>query len=130
MSRAPGYERSPDHSIREERLSQRMQVSVAGEVIADSMQVIRVDEDGRPPRFYFPRSDVRMEKLQPSLTTTLCPFKGTASYFTLAAGGQRLEDAVWSYEQPYDEHAALRGRLAFYDDRMPQIEVKAVDLVS
>ena len=124
MSKAPGYQKSPGHQIVERRLDQRMAVRVNGELIADSADVIRVDEDHSPPRFYFPRADVKMDKLQPSATTTVCPFKGTASYFSLAAGGKQLKDAVWTYETPYDEHAGLAGRLAFYDDKLPEIEVR------
>jgi uncharacterized protein (DUF427 family) len=124
MSKAPGYQKSPGHRIVERRLDQRMTVRMNGELIADSGNVIRVDEDHSPARFYFPRADVKMEKLQPSATTTVCPFKGTASYFSLTAGGKQLKDAVWTYETPYDEHAALTGRLAFYDDKLPEIEVR------
>jgi uncharacterized protein (DUF427 family) len=65
-----------------------------------------------------------MDKLQASNTTTVCPFKGTARYFSLSAGGKQLKDSVWSYETPYDEHADLAGRVAFYDDKMPEIQVR------
>jgi protein-L-isoaspartate O-methyltransferase/uncharacterized protein (DUF427 family) len=124
MTRSPGHQQQPDHKVVEKHLQQRMQVSVGGELIADSNNVIRVDEDGAPPRYYFPRADVQMERLTRSDTTTRCPFKGTAHYFSLNAAGQRLEDAVWSYEEPYEEHSDLQYRLAFYDDKMPQIEVR------
>lgn len=124
MTRSPGHQKWLDHQVRETRLQQRMQVSVAGEIVADSNDVIRVDEDEYPARYYFPRSDVRMDKLTRTDTQTECPFKGTARYFSVNAVGQRLEDAVWSYEDPYEEHSDLQHRLAFYDDKMPQIEVR------
>jgi uncharacterized protein (DUF427 family) len=125
MSRSPGHQQHPDHHVAERHLDQRMTVSINGEVIADSKDVIRVDEDKAPARFYFPRSDVKMDKLQSSHTTTQCPYKGTARYFSISAGGKQLKDSVWSYETPYDEHAGLAGRVAFYDDKMPEIQVRS-----
>jgi uncharacterized protein (DUF427 family) len=123
MSKSPGHQKWPDHRVREQAVSQRMIVSVHGEVVADSADVIKVDEDGSPPRYYFPRSDVSTGKLQPSDTTSECPFKGPARYFNLNVDDELLKDAVWSYEDPYDEHADLKSRVAFYDDKMPQIVV-------
>jgi uncharacterized protein (DUF427 family) len=123
MSKSPGHQQHPQHRVAERHLDQRMTVSIGGEVIADSADVIRVDEDRSPSRFYFPRADVKMDKLTPSNTTSTCPFKGTARYFSIGAGGKQLKDSVWSYETPYDEHADLAGRVAFYDDKMPEIQV-------
>jgi uncharacterized protein (DUF427 family) len=124
MTKSPGHQKWPDHTVRENRVGERMQVSVAGELIADSQDVIRVDEQGQPPRFYFPREDVDMDHLVNSDYESDCPFKGHARYFNLKAGHIQLKDAVWSYLEPYEEHADLQQRLAFYDDKMPEIEVK------
>jgi uncharacterized protein (DUF427 family) len=123
MASSPGHQQHPKHRIQTQRLKERMSVTANGEVIAESNDVLRVDEDGSPARYYFPQSDVKMEKLQPSDTSSQCPFKGTARYFNVASSAGVLRDAVWSYEQPYDEHRDLRGRLAFYDDKVPQLHI-------
>lgn len=123
MTRSPGHRDHPDHKVAERQLSERIRVSVAGQTIADSSDVVRVEEDGSPIRYYFPRADVDMKLLQPSATTSQCPFKGVANYFTIKIGGKELKNAIWSYEDPYEEHLALKGRLAFYDDKLPEISI-------
>jgi uncharacterized protein (DUF427 family) len=67
-----------------------------------------------------------MDKLTRSDTTTTCPFKGTAHYFGINAGGQTLKDAVWTYEEPYEEHTGLKDRVAFYEGKFPEIAVRPV----
>jgi uncharacterized protein (DUF427 family) len=122
--KSPGHRDHPEHKVRETHVHEPMQVKVNGELIADANDVIRVDEDDYPPRFYFKRSDVKMEKLEPTPTTTKCPFKGTAHYFSIRADGRTLKDAVWAYDEPFEEHAALRDRVAFYDEKVPELSIE------
>jgi uncharacterized protein (DUF427 family) len=71
-----------------------------------------------PVVYYVPRKDVRMERLARSEHHTQCPFKGAASYYSVKDGP---ENAVWSYEQPYDEVAVIKEHLAFYPDKVDAI---------
>ncbi|HEY3784812.1 MAG TPA: DUF427 domain-containing protein [Steroidobacteraceae bacterium] len=127
MSKAPGHQKWPDHRVTEEPISQRIRVTVGETTLADSTSVIRVEEDGHPTRYYFPTADVRMDRLQPSETSTHCPFKGSARYFSVVDGGAALQNAAWSYEEPFDEHIGLKGHIAFYDDKIPAIKVRSAD---
>lgn len=123
MSKSPGHQKMPDHKVMEEHPDQRFQIKLNDNVIGESGSVIKVVEDNHPDRIYFPRSDVNMQHLKRSETTTECPFKGTATYFSIETDDYVLEDAVWSYENPYDEHRDIKDHLAFYTDRFPNLEV-------
>jgi len=74
-------------------------------------------EAAYPAVQYIPRADVDMVRLQQTDHASYCPYKGQASYFSVLADGTQLENAVWSYEAPYDAVAEIKDHLAFYADR-------------
>jgi uncharacterized protein (DUF427 family) len=119
----PGYARKPDHRITAQPAQVRVQVRFGGEVIADSTDAIRMEEGSYPPVYYIPRKDAKMERFARTPHSTYCPFKGHASYYSLASGDKTAENAVWSYEQPYDEVAVIKEYLAFYPDRVDSIAI-------
>jgi uncharacterized protein (DUF427 family) len=118
----PGYKKYPDHRITTNPAGVRVQVKLDGEVIADTRDAIRLEEGDYPAVYYFPRKDVKMERLVRSKHQTVCPFKGTASYYSLKNGA---ENAVWTYETPYDEVSVIKERLAFYPDKVDSIAADA-----
>lgn len=114
----PGYAKHPGYRIDFEPCAKRLRIVFGGETIADTTAVRLLHETKHIPVYYFPRADVRMDLLTPTDHTTFCPFKGTASYYTLAGGGRRADNAVWTYAAPFDEVPEIKDYLAFYWDKM------------
>ena len=104
----------------------RVEVRVDGLVIADSTRALVLRAPGTPDVQYVPRADVDMSRLIRSERATHCPYKGHASYWSIQTGRRVVNDAVWSYEVPYPDMAAIAGHLAFYPDRVDAIEERPV----
>jgi len=96
----------------------RVRVTFKGELIADSTRAIALKEGSYPLVYYIPREDVKMDRLVRTSHRTHCPYKGDASYFSLAD----RENAVWSYESPLESVSAIKGLLAFYPNKVDSIE--------
>ena len=122
--KSPGHQQHPEHQVLEKPVRGKMRAQLGADVLAESSSVIEVDEDQNPPRYYFPRADVRMDRMKDSDTRTYCPFKGEASYFALELGDGPLPDAAWTIESPYDEHADLKSRIAFYSEKFEGLQFK------
>ena len=93
-------------------------MTFGGETVVDTTDGLILHERGHVPVYYLPRADADMALLTRTEHSTHCPFKGDASYFTVNAGGKSAENAVWSYELPFDEAAGIKDYLAFYWGRM------------
>jgi uncharacterized protein (DUF427 family) len=115
---APGFTTNPEYKITFERSPRRVRVQFNGETIADSSAAHLLFETRHLPIYYFPRADVRMDLLSASEHHTYCPYKGTASYWSIAVGGRSCENAVWGYPEPFAEVAAIKDYVAFYWDRV------------
>ena len=111
----------PDHPITITPNPKRVVVTVAGRVVADSRAALTLQEAAYAPVLYLPRADVDMALLERSAHATYCPYKGDCAYYSIPAGGERAREAVWTYEQPYDAVASIRGHVAFYPDRVDSI---------
>ncbi len=105
----------PDHPITIEPHEGRVTVRVAGTLVADTTAALSLQEADYPAVLYIPRADVVDSHLVRTETATYCPYKGDASYYTVEAeDGTVVEDAIWSYEQPYPEVGEITGHVAFY----------------
>ena len=103
-----------DYEIRSEPCAKRVRAEFNGEWIADSQRALVVHETRLTPAYYFPAEDVRMELLRKTDFHTHCPFKGNASYWSLEVSGKTVENAAWSYEEPYRDALKIRGYISFY----------------
>ncbi|MDB5985226.1 MAG: hypothetical protein JWR16_279 [Nevskia sp.] len=114
----------PDHPITVQLNPARVVVSAGGRVIADSRAALTLKEASYPPVQYIPRKDVDMSLLQRTEHETYCPYKGDCAYYSIAAGGKDILNAVWTYEAPFAAVAQIKDHLAFYPDRVDSIEEK------
>jgi len=122
----PGYRLYPQHRITAQPAGVRVRVRFGDALIADSRDAIKLEEPKvghvvAPVVYYFPRRDVHLERLRRTEHHTDCPFKGRASYYSIVDGP---ENAVWTYEAPYDEMLAIKEHLAFYPDK---VDIEVVD---
>ena len=114
-----------DPKVRVEALhsSLRVEVRLAGTVIADSHRPVLVFERDLPVRYYLPDADIRRDLLRFSTTTSVCPYKGTASYWSACIDGQDHQDIAWTYRDPVPEMPKLKGLVAFYPERVDWVMV-------
>jgi uncharacterized protein (DUF427 family) len=115
----------PDHPISIVPAGSQVIVRVAGTEVANSRDALILREAAYPPVLYVPRKDANMSLLSRTAHTTYCPYKGDCSYFSVAIGGPKSVNAVWTYEHPYAAVAEIQGHLAFYPDRVDELQVIA-----
>lgn len=115
---------TPDHPITITRNPGRVVVKAGGKTLADSRNALTMHESSYLAVQYIPRGDVDMRLLERTDHATYCPYKGDCSYFSVPSGGERLVNAIWSYEAPYDAVSAIKDHLAFYADRFEISERK------
>jgi uncharacterized protein (DUF427 family) len=121
------HPRSPEARIDTLPSSRHVRIIVDGEVVADSTRPTILFETGLPARYYLPKSDVRMDLLAPTDTSTGCPYKGFARYWTVTVGGTTYDDLAWSYPTPLPESIGIAGLVAFYNEKV-DVEVDGVVL--
>jgi len=117
-TRESGYKTNPSYRVILEPSPRRVRVQFNGAIVADSIGAHLLYETRHLPVYYFPRKDVRFDLMRPTEHHTFCPYKGTASYWTIAVDGHESENAVWAYPEPFAEVAELTEFVAFYWDRV------------
>jgi uncharacterized protein (DUF427 family) len=116
--RIPG----PDHRITISPAEGKVRITVAGRIVAESTRALRLEEKGYPLVYYLPRNDADMFLLARTNHYTYCPYKGDCTHYSIPVGGAKSENAVWTYERPYEAVASIREYLAFDPLRVDAIE--------
>jgi uncharacterized protein (DUF427 family) len=112
------HPRDPYHRVDVLRSSRHVRVELDGVVVAETERPLLLLETSLPPRWYIPRADVRFDLLRPTDTTTTCPYKGNASYFTAVVGDSEHDDIAWSYVTPIPECPKIEQAICFFNERV------------
>jgi len=112
------HPRNPYHRVDCVPTARRLHVEAGGVVLIDSTETIGVYETSLSPRLYVSREQLLKDVLTASPTTTYCPYKGTATYWSADVGDETLADVAWSYEAPNAECWAIRRHLCFDDTKV------------
>ena len=112
----------PDHPITVAPNRNRVVVTFAGREIANTTRALTLKESNYPAVQYIPRADVDMRLFERTAHGSHCPYKGDANYFSVRADGKVAENAVWTYETPFDAVAPIKDHLAFYPNRVDAID--------
>ncbi len=111
-----GHPRDPFHRVDARQSSRNVRVHLGEQLLAETREPVFVYETMLPVRTYFPRSDVDWDALTPSLTESICPYKGTASYWSVTDRPEGT-DLAWSYETVLPDSMQLKDLVSFLDER-------------
>jgi len=110
------YPRPP----RVEPVAARVRAVVGSRPVGDTNRALRVLETAGAPVYYLPPEDIDVGRLRPSDRTTVCEWKGTASYFDYDDGSRRIPNVAWTYRSPKTGFESIRDHLAFYASRIDE----------
>src|ERR1700750_2614907 len=125
MADKPVLQPGPDHPITVTPNHNRVVVTFAGRVVADTRNALTLQESNYPAVQYVPLSNVDQSLLERTATESYCPYKGEAGYYSIKVDDQTAVDAIWEYTKPYDAVAEIKDHVAFYPDRVDSIDIEA-----
>ncbi|TIP30126.1 MAG: DUF427 domain-containing protein [Mesorhizobium sp.] len=115
---SPGFQRNPDKVIIVEPYDGTVTVRAGDAVIASSTRAKLLSESPYPGVLYIPFEDIDFGQLRKTASSTHCPYKGDASYWSVLPAAETGKDAMWAYEQPFDEMIEIRDHGAFYPNKV------------
>jgi uncharacterized protein (DUF427 family) len=117
MTERPVRQPTAEHPITVEPTAGRVVVRIDGETVADTRNALTLQESTYPAVQYIPLDDVDRKLLSRTDTSTYCPYKGDAGYYSVTTTAGTVDDAIWTYDEPYPAVAAIAGHVAFYPDK-------------
>lgn len=117
------WSRYPDYRIELVPVRGTARVWHGDLLLAESDRAVRLQETKHVDRLYFPNEDVRWDLFQATDHHTICPFKGQADYWSLAAVDPAEENVVWAYRDPFPEVAGIEAYVCFYQERL-RVEIE------
>ena len=117
------HPRNPYHRVDVVNSSRHVKVVVGGVVVAETRRPRLLFETGLPTRYYIPKIDTRLDLMTPTNTSTRCPYKGKATYWSVTVDGKEFKDIVWSYPAPIPECPKIENLLSFYDEKVEAVYV-------
>jgi uncharacterized protein (DUF427 family) len=117
------HPRDPYHRVDTILSSRHIRVEVNGETIAETTRAIFLFETSLPTRYYIPQEDINTTLLVPSKTTSYCPYKGTAKYWSVKVKDEVFENIIWGYPEPIAEIPKIKNYMAFWNEKSDKIRV-------
>jgi uncharacterized protein (DUF427 family) len=113
------HARDPYKRVDAIRSSRHVEIRINGETVADTTRPVLLFETSLPTRYYIPKLDVRLDLLRPSTRSTACPYKGIASYFSVAVPGTEVvENIAWLYPTPIPQVPTIANHLCFFNEHV------------
>jgi uncharacterized protein (DUF427 family) len=106
------------HPITIEPAAERVTVRAGDVVVAETTSALKLREARYRPVYYIPLADVDQALLKRTDSTTHCPYKGDAAYYSIVTPEGEIRDAIWTYETPHPAVSAIAGHVAFYRNRV------------
>ena len=122
LNPAPGFLKYPGRTLNYKPIERKIEVIFNNKIIASSNMFILLEEEKYAPVMYVPRDGLFFKFMENSQHSSYCPFKGKASYWNIKVCENKIENAVWSYSDPFDEALIIKNHFAFYSGKVSTIK--------
>ena len=122
LKSGPGFFKYPGRTLNYKPIERKIEVIFNNKIVASSNMFILLEEENYAPVMYVPRDGLFFKFMENTQHSTYCPFKGKASYWNIKVCDNKIENAVWSYSDPFDEALIIKNHFAFYSNKVSTIK--------